>query len=125
MSKRKSIRRAYLLWTLGIFGCLGLHRFYLRKRKTAVVWMFTLGLFGFGALADLIYLKWLVKRYNMIQKLNELQKELLYTEQWREELARKQKYEEAAFNRDKENLLRSEMARLRLRLKLGRKIEKE
>lgn len=61
----------------------------------------------------------------MIQNLNELQKELLGTEQWREELARKQKYEEAAFNRDKEKLLRRELARLRLKLKLGREIEKE
>jgi predicted phosphohydrolase len=83
------------------------------------------GVFGLGALADLILLKWLVKRYNMIQKLNELQKELLGTEQWREELARKQKYEEAAYNRDKEKLLRREMARLRLVLKLGREVERE
>ena len=125
MPKYKSIRRAYLFWVLGLFGCFGLHRLYLRKKKTAFVWMFTLGLFGLGAVADLIFLKWLVKRYNMIQKLNELQKELLSTEQWREELARKQKYEEAAFNRDKEKLLRREMARLRLKLKLGREVEKE
>ena len=61
----------------------------------------------------------------MIQKLNELQKELLSTEQWREELARQQKYEEAACNRDKERLLRREMARLRLKLKLGREVERE
>lgn len=61
----------------------------------------------------------------MIQKLNEVQKELLGTEQWREELARKQRYEEAAYNRDKERLLGCEMARLRLKLKLGKMIEKE
>ena len=87
--------------------------------------MFTLGLFGLGAVADFIFLKWLVKRYNMIQKLKELQKELMSTEQWREELARKQKYEEAAYNRDKEKLLKREMARLRLKLKLGREVERE
>lgn len=87
--------------------------------------MLTLGLFGLGALADFLFLKWLVKRYNMIQKLNELQKELLSTEQWREELARQQKYNEATHNRDREQLLRREMARLRLKLKLGREIEKE
>jgi TM2 domain-containing membrane protein YozV len=125
MSKYKSVQRAYLFWALSIFGLLGFHRLYLRKRKTAVVWMLTLGLFGFGALADFIYLKWLVKRYNMIQKLKQLQNELMSTEQWREELARKQKYEEAAYNRDKEKLLKREMARLRLKLKLGREVEKE
>ncbi len=87
--------------------------------------MFTLGLLGFGALADLLLLKWLVKRYNMIQKLKELQHDLLATEQWREEMARQQRYEEAAYNRDKEKLLRREMARLRLKLKLGREVERE
>jgi len=61
----------------------------------------------------------------MIQNLNELQQNLLSTEQWKEELARTKKYEEAAHNRDKEKLLRREMARLRLRFKLGREIEKE
>lgn len=125
MSKYKSVQRAYLFWTLSIFGLLGFHRLYLQKKKTAVVWMLTLGLFGLGALADFIFLKWLVKRYNMIQKLNALQKELLSTEQWREELARQQKYEEAAYNRDKEKLLKREMARLRLKLKLGREVERE
>lgn len=87
--------------------------------------MLTLGLLGFGALADFLFLRWLVKRYNMIQKLKELQNELLATEQWREELARKQRYEEASFNRDKEKLLRREMARLRLKLNLGREVERE
>lgn len=87
--------------------------------------MFTIGFFGLGALADFIFLKWLVKRYNMIQKLKELHHHLVMTEQWREELARKQKYEEAAYNRDKEKLLRREMARLRLKLKLGREVVRE
>lgn len=125
MPNDKSVQRAYLFWLLSVFGCLGLHRFYLQKPKTAVVWMFTLGFFGLGAFADLLFLKWLVKRYNMIQKLNELQKELLSTEQWREELSRQQKYADAAYNRDKERLLRCEMARLRLKLKLGREMERE
>lgn len=60
-----------------------------------------------------------------MQKQNELQKELLSTEQWREELARQQKYHEATYNRDKDRLLHREMARLRLKLKLGRQVEKE
>ena len=61
----------------------------------------------------------------MIQKLKELQYELMAKEQWREELARKQKYEEASFNRDKEKLLKRELARLRLKLQLGREVVKE
>ena len=50
---------------------------------------------------------------------------MMAKEQWREELARKQKYEEAAFNRDKQKLLNRELARLRLKLKLGREVVKE
>lgn len=61
----------------------------------------------------------------MIQKLKELQTGLLATEQWREELTRKQKFEEATFNRDKEQLLRREMAHLRLKLILGRELERD
>lgn len=61
----------------------------------------------------------------MIQKLNELHQDVPGIEQWREELARKRRYEEAAFNRDKEKLLRREMARLRLKFKLGREIERD
>ena len=61
----------------------------------------------------------------MIQKLNELQHDLLGTEKWNEELARKKKYDEAAYNRDKEKMVWREMARLRLKFKLGREIEKE
>jgi hypothetical protein len=85
----------------------------------------TPGLADVGALADFFFLKWLVKRYNMIQKLKELQNEFLATEQWREERVRKQQYEEAAFNRDEEKLLHREMARLRLKLNLGRVAERE
>ena len=61
----------------------------------------------------------------MTQKLKELQNELLASEQWREELARKQRYEAAAYHRAQENLLRREMARLRLKLNMGRGVERE
>lgn len=36
------------------FGVLGIHRFYAGKVGTGLVWMFTGGLLGIGALVDFI-----------------------------------------------------------------------
>ncbi len=60
----KSTGIAYLLWLLGIFGWLGFHRFYIGKIGTGLIWMFTGGLFGLGALIDLFILGGQVEQYN-------------------------------------------------------------
>jgi len=60
----------------------------------------------------------------MVQKLIETQERLINTEQWREELARNQRYDEAACQYEKEKLVGREMARLRLKLQLGGKMQK-
>jgi len=43
---------AYLLWLVGGFGMLGLHRFYMRKIPTGVLWIITGGLGFVGAVYD-------------------------------------------------------------------------
>ena len=49
----KSVFVTYLLWLPGFLGLAGLHRFYLGKPITGIIWLLTVGLFFFGTLYDL------------------------------------------------------------------------
>jgi hypothetical protein len=54
---------AYLLWLAG-FGAFGLHRFYLGKITSGILWLCTGGMFGIGSLYDLFTLPFQVKEAN-------------------------------------------------------------
>jgi hypothetical protein len=69
----KSKRKAYLFCIF--LGCLGIHRFYLGKIKTGLLYFFTLGLFGIGWLYDLITLAGQVDRINGVTGGNESYRE--------------------------------------------------
>ncbi len=56
----KSILVAYLLWFVGGLGILGLHRFYTGNVVSGLIWFFTGGCFGIGALVDLFLIPGLV-----------------------------------------------------------------
>jgi TM2 domain-containing membrane protein YozV len=56
---------AYLCWLACLFGFCGIHRFYLGKPITGIVWFFTLGLFGFGQIIDLFLIPGAVERNNL------------------------------------------------------------
>ncbi|MDL2248758.1 TM2 domain-containing protein [Tyzzerella sp. OttesenSCG-928-J15] len=58
-AKNKNI--ALCLCIPGLIGIGGLHRFYVGKWKSGIVWLLTMGLFGFGTLADIVLL--LVNRF--------------------------------------------------------------
>jgi TM2 domain-containing membrane protein YozV len=60
----RSVGIAYLLWFFGGFGVLGLHRFYTNRVGTGILWFFTGGLFGIGALIDLFLIPGMVANAN-------------------------------------------------------------
>ena len=61
----KSTGVAYLLWGLWIFGFAGIHRFYLGKPISGLIWLFTWGLFGIGQLLDLLLIPEMVESKNL------------------------------------------------------------
>lgn len=60
---------AYLLWFLGGFGVLGLHRFYLGRWISGLIWLLTGGLLGIGALIDLLLIPGMVQIENLTHQL--------------------------------------------------------
>jgi hypothetical protein len=60
---------AYLLWLLSGFGALGLHRFYLGKIPTGLLWMCTGGLGMVGSIYDFFTLPGQVREANLRRAL--------------------------------------------------------
>ncbi len=60
--KEKGI--AYILWAACIFGVCGLQRLYAGKIGTGLLYLFTIGLFGFGQFIDLFLIPGMVRDAN-------------------------------------------------------------
>ncbi|MDP2480094.1 MAG: NINE protein [Candidatus Palauibacterales bacterium] len=56
---------AYALWCLFFVGLAGLHRIYMGKYGTGILWLLTFGLFGIGQFIDLFRMKGLVMDSNV------------------------------------------------------------
>ena len=113
---QKSVRTAYLLWLLSGFGWLGLHRIYLDKHRTCLVWTLTFGLFGVGALMDLLTLPRLVARYNIIQRRRRLQYQLRQVAKKKQGLLQAQRLEDAALCVNEEQELQQQFKDLQHQL---------
>lgn len=61
---RRSLTVSYLLAALGFLGVSGVHRFYLGKPITGIIWFFTGGLFMLGTIYDLITMQSQVEEAN-------------------------------------------------------------
>jgi TM2 domain-containing membrane protein YozV len=68
----------YLLWLVGGFGILGLHRLYLGKVGTALIWFFTLWVCGIGAFIDLFTLGEQVDQVNTKVELRSMRRAAYY-----------------------------------------------
>ena len=62
--RTKSKGVAYLLWCCCFIGLCGIHRFYIGKIGTGLLWLFTFGLLGIGQFIDLFTLGQKVDIYN-------------------------------------------------------------
>jgi len=65
-----SLGMAYLFWAASLFGIAGLHRFYLGKFGSGLVYFFTWGLFGFGTLYDALTLPEQVREAQLRRRLH-------------------------------------------------------
>ncbi len=62
MNNRRSMLMAYLLW--GFLGVFGIHRFYLGRPISGVIWLLTGGLAGIGWLVDVFLTYYMVREEN-------------------------------------------------------------
>ena len=65
----KSKPIAIILVLVGFLGVAGLHRFYLKKYGTGLLWLFTVGFMGFGTLIDLFTVGEMVDGVNTKEEL--------------------------------------------------------
>lgn len=63
---------AYILWCLGLIGVCGIHRFYMGKNGTGVLWLLTFGLLGWGQLIDIFLIGNQIDTINNTEKLKEI-----------------------------------------------------
>jgi TM2 domain-containing membrane protein YozV len=61
---QRSTGMAYLLWLLGLVGFCGIHRFYLGRPISGLIWLFTGGLFFIGQIIDLFFMPRMADDWN-------------------------------------------------------------
>lgn len=65
LDERSSTSTAFLLWLACALGLFGIHRFYLGRTWTGLLYLFSFGLLGVGQLVDLVRLRQIVQDENL------------------------------------------------------------
>ncbi len=60
----RSIPTAYVLWLFGFIGLAGIHRFYVGRPISGIIWLLTGGLFFIGQIVDLVMMPRMVDDHN-------------------------------------------------------------
>ncbi|WP_188913309.1 TM2 domain-containing protein [Aureimonas endophytica] len=63
---------AYLLWFFCLTGICGLHRFYLGRPWSGLLWLVTFGLLGIGQIVDLFLMPSMLREENRERRLDAL-----------------------------------------------------
>ncbi|MCK6502342.1 NINE protein [Myxococcota bacterium] len=61
LATRKDTGIAYMLWVAGLFGFAGLHRIYMGRYVSGVLWLFTGGLCFVGQVIDLLMMPQMIE----------------------------------------------------------------
>lgn len=64
LTTRKDAALAYLLWVGGLMGFCGLHRLYMGRIGSGLLWLFTGGLCFVGQIIDLVMMPRMVEDSN-------------------------------------------------------------
>lgn len=63
-SQARTVANAYALWLLCLVGVNGVHRMYVGRNLTGVMWLLSFGFCGIGQFLDLFFIPSMVLDYN-------------------------------------------------------------
>ena len=99
---------AYILWALACVGFCGIHRFYVGKFISGLIYFFTFGLFGLGQFIDLFFIPSMVQERNYYIQAKLRAKDMRDFAHIGEEILRNQT--ESSFRQKEKNYNFSEIA---------------